>query len=290
MTDLQKKAAFEDYPVPKALSAFILPTVLSNLIGILYNLADTFFVGHTGDTSQIAALGIVTPVFLVMAVVSAVFSVGANAGISAALGAGNRARARQVASFSIYAALAAGCVFTVVLAFVLRPFLYLIGAGETTIDHCVSYLVWTVFGGFHSLHCLPSAFPVLSGGGRDKNSRHREPPWAGYSTSSSIPIFIFALNMGITGAAIATCISNYAALLFLSAVYAKKRGELVFSLNPKYCSGGDGVAASVLLIGIPSGFALCLTIICDFIRFHFIGLLGTETDLAAFAWFRRSAT
>ncbi len=281
MTELQKKEAFEAYPVPKALSAFILPTVLSNLIGILYNLADTFFVGHTGDTSQIAALGIVTPVFLVMAVVSAVFSVGANAGISAALGAGNRARARQVASFSIYAALAVGCVFAVALALVLKPFLYLIGAGETTIDHCVSYLVWTVFGGFIPFiasHLLSQCF--LAEG---------ETRIAGIGASLGgilniilDPIFIFALDMGITGAAIATCISNYAALLFLAAVYAKKRGELAFSLNPKYFSGKGGVAASVLLIGIPSGFALCLTIICDFFRFHFIGQLGTETDLAAF--------
>lgn len=281
MTDLQKKDAFESYPVPKALSAFILPTVLSNLIGILYNLADTFFVGHTGNTAQIAALGIVTPVFLVMAVVSAIFSVGANAGISAALGAGNRDRARQVASFSIYTALAIGCVIAVILAFVLKPFLYLIGAGETTIDYCVSYLVWTLFGGcipLISSHLLAQCF--LAEG---------ETRIAGIGASIGgilniilDPIFIFTFNMGITGAAIATCISNYLALIFLVAVYVKKRGDLVFSLSPKFWSGKDGVASSVLLIGIPSGFALCLTIICDFFRFHFIGMLGTEIDLAAF--------
>jgi putative MATE family efflux protein len=289
MTELQKKQAFETYPIPKALSAFMLPTVLGNLIGIIYNLADTLFVGHTGDTAQVAALGIATPVFLVMAVVSSVFSVGANAGISAALGAGNRDRARQVASFSLYSALAVACALALALAAFMRPFLYLIGAGETTLNYCASYLNWTFLAG-----CIPRvASHLLSQCFLAEGETRRAGIGASLGGILNIvldPIFIFAFDMGITGAAIATCISNYAALLFLAAVYVKKRGELVFSLNPKYCSGKNGVAASVLLIGIPSGFALCLTIICDFFRFHFIGSSVRRSSLPPSEWCRKSAT
>jgi putative MATE family efflux protein len=281
MTDIQKKAAFETLPVPKALTAFILPTVLSNLIGILYNMADTFFVGHTGDTSQIAALSIVTPVFLVMSVVSAVFSVGANAGISSSLGAGNKDRARQIASFSLYTSIGIVCILAIILAVFMRPFLYLIGAKESNIGFCVDYLFWAFIVGcipFVSSHLLAQS--LLAEG--EARLAAIGSALGGILNIILDPIFIFTLDMGIEGAAIATCISNYAALLFFIIVYIIKRKNLVFSLNPKYWSGRNGVCSSVLLIGIPSGFALCLTVVCDFFRMHYISALGTETDLAAF--------
>jgi putative MATE family efflux protein len=281
MTDIQKKSAFETLPVPKALSTFILPTVLSNLIGILYNLADTFFLGHTGNTSQIAALSIVTPVFLVMAVVSAIFSVGANAGISSSLGAGNRGRARQVGSFSLYTGIGVIVVLAIVLSIIMRPFLYLIGAKSTNIDFCADYLFWTFIVGcipFVASHILAQTF--LAEG--ETRIAAIGSALGGILNIILDPIFIFSLGMGIEGAAIATCISNFAALLFFLIVYLSRRKNLVFSLNPKYWSGKDKVCSSVLLIGIPSGFALCLTVVCDFFRMHFISALGTETDLAAF--------
>jgi|AGTN01.1.fsa_nt_gi Na+-driven multidrug efflux pump len=288
-TESQKKEAFETLPVPKALAAFILPTVLSNLIGIVYILINTFFVGHTGKTTQIAALSIVTPVVLLISVVGAVFSVGANAGISSALGAGNRVRARQVAVFSLYTGLGVVCFLAVLLAVFMRPFLTLIGAGETTINYCVSYLNWTFLAGGIPLAATQLLSQAFLAEGETKLAG------IGVSIGGVLnialdPIFIFALDMGITGAAVATCISNYVTLCFFLIIYMRKRGALVLSLNPKYYSGGDGAAASVLLIGIPSGFALCLTIICDFFRFHYIGLLGTETDLAAFGVVQKSAT
>ena len=281
MTDQRRKAAFESLPVPKALAAFLVPTILSHLVGILYNLADTFFVGHTGDTAQVAAMGIVTPVFMVMSVVSAVFGVGANAGVSSALGRGDRARARQIAAFSLWTGLGVSALLALALGLFLEPFLLLIGAGPQTLGYCKSYLVWTFLIGW-----LPMVFSQLMGQmmlaeGESLLSGIGGALGGGLNILLD-PLFIFGFGLGITGAAIATMLSNCCAALFFLLAYVRRRKDLVLRLHPKFWSGREGVAAAVLLVGIPSGLALLLTNICDFFRSHYIGLLGTETDMAAF--------
>ena len=281
MTDARRKEAFESLPVPKALAAFIVPTVLSQLITMIYNLADTFFVGHTGDTAQVAAMGIVTPVFLMMGMVSSIFGVGANAGVSAALGAGRRERARQVASFSLWTGLGTICVFALLLSLFMEPFLLVIGAGARTLDYCISYLRWTFL-----LGCVPTVFSSLMGQlflaeGESKISGIGG-ALGGILNILLDPLFIFTFRLGVTGAAIATMISNCVTAIFYLTVYFRRRKNMVLRLHPRHWSGRDGVASSVLLIGIPSGFALLLTTVCDFVRTHFIGLLGTDVDMAAF--------
>lgn len=281
MTDARRKEAFESLPVPRALAAFIVPTVLSHLISMIYNLADTFFVGHTGDTAQVAAMGIVTPAFLVMSVVAAVFGVGANAGISSALGAGKRDRARQVAAFALWSGLGCICLIALLLGIFMKPFLGFIGAGEQTLGYCIGYLRWTFL-----LGCLPTVFSQLMSQfflaeGESKISGIGG-ALGGLLNIALDPLFIFTFDLGITGAAIATMLSNCVTSVFYLTIYFRKKQSMVLRLHPRHWSGKDGVGAAVLLIGIPSGFALLLTTVCDFVRTHYIGLLGTDVDMAAF--------
>lgn len=94
-----------------------MPTVLGQLAFLLLNLADAFFVGQTGDTYQVAAMTITFPVIMMMTCVTTIFATGGNATIVAALGKGNRERAKQAAVFSLYTALALVVVYAAAVGF-----------------------------------------------------------------------------------------------------------------------------------------------------------------------------
>ena len=79
---------FEKYPVPKAVLTLALPTVLSMLVMIIYNMADTFFVGQTHDANQVAAVSLTMPVFLVFIAFGNLFGIGGSSFISRAMGQG----------------------------------------------------------------------------------------------------------------------------------------------------------------------------------------------------------
>ncbi len=87
------KNVFESLSVPKALSKFILPAVISQLATLILNLTDAFFVGRTGDEFQIGAMTITLPLIMLMTVIATVFGAGGNANIASSLGARNPERA-----------------------------------------------------------------------------------------------------------------------------------------------------------------------------------------------------
>ena len=82
------KKVFEEYKVPKAVMTMAVPSMLGMLINVIYNLADTFFVGQTGDKNQVAAVSVAMPVFLFFLAVGNLFGVGGCAYISRSLGEG----------------------------------------------------------------------------------------------------------------------------------------------------------------------------------------------------------
>ena len=102
-TDRQE--AFLNLPVPQAVAKFAIPTILSQMVTLLYNLADTFFVGHTNDPSQVAALTLSFPLFMSLTMVGNLFGIGANSFISRSLGQGNRENAAKASTFAFYGAL-----------------------------------------------------------------------------------------------------------------------------------------------------------------------------------------
>ena len=80
--------AFEHYPVPRAVASFAIPSVLTSLVTVFYNMADTFFVGQTGDPNQVAAVSLATPVFLLLLACGNIFGIGGGSCLSRALGEG----------------------------------------------------------------------------------------------------------------------------------------------------------------------------------------------------------
>ena len=88
-------SVFRDAPIPKAVAQMAVPTMLSMLVVVLYNMVDTFFVGQTGDANQVAAVSVATPVFLILMAFGNMFGIGGSSLISRLLGANEGERAEK---------------------------------------------------------------------------------------------------------------------------------------------------------------------------------------------------
>lgn len=276
----KQEEAFINYPAAKALVKFIIPAVLSQLTSLILNLADAFFVGRTNDTYQISAMTITFPVVMLISCVGTIFGAGANANIAAELGKGNRERAKNFSAFSIYTSSAVIIVLSVILLAVKETLLYQIGADGNSIGFCKDYLFWT----FH-VACVPLVLQQVSSQiflaqGESKISAIGI-VGAGIANVILDPIFVFGLDMGITGAGLATCIANYMSFSFYFIMYLIKRKNTVVCFNVRYYRIRDRVCARVLAVGLPAGLVLLFMNICDFTRNYFFNLLGGQTELAA---------
>lgn len=141
-------AVFESLPVLQALKTMALPTIISQLIVLIYNFADTFYVGKTNDPHMVAALSLILPVFNISLSLANLTSVGSGTLISRLLGEKREDEARRVGAFSVYAAIIAAALFSLVMAAFMEPILYLLGADEHTMLYAKQYSYCViVFGG-----------------------------------------------------------------------------------------------------------------------------------------------
>ena len=138
---------FEEAPVSKAVAVMAIPTMISMLVVVIYNMADTFFIGQTGDPMQVAAVSLATPVFMVFMALGNLFGIGGSSAISRALGERKVERARNISSFCCYGSLGLGIVMAFIFLVGMNGILKLIGASENTIDYARDYLTYIAFGG-----------------------------------------------------------------------------------------------------------------------------------------------
>lgn len=248
---LDNTELFESMPVSRAMAKLIVPTVLSQLVTVAYNMADTFFIGQTGDPNQVAATNLCLPLFIFLGAISNIFGIGGSSLIARCLGMDRLDKARSTAAFCIWTALFAALCYGLLLHLVRFPLLRLLGADEYTWNHCCQYLFWTVtVGSVPTVACSLFALLVRSEG----LSRQ-----AGFGVALGAllnivldPIFIFGFGLNVAGAAIATMLSNLVAACYFVRLIFRRRRETVISLNPKHYSLSQGIPAEVILVGLPS--------------------------------------
>ena len=228
MKNQQKTLLFEETPIPKAVATLAVPTVLSSLVMVLYNLADTYFVGMCNDPIQNAAVTLAAPVLLAFNAVNNLFGVGSSSMMSRALGCKDYETVYKSSAFGFYCALLSGVVFALLCGIFHEPLLYLLGADANTAAATGEYLKWTaVFGAVPSILNVVLAYMVRSEG----SALH-----ASIGTMSGCllniildPVFIlpWGLNLGAAGAGFATFLSNCGALLyFIVLLYKKEKRHL----------------------------------------------------------------
>ena len=123
-----------------------IPSVISSLVTVVYNMADTFFVGQTGDALQVAAVSLTNPIFILLMAFANMFGMGGSAIISVALGESNHQSVKKISSFISWASLVVGAAFAAVLLCFTAPILHLFGADASTFEFARGYTVYIAFG------------------------------------------------------------------------------------------------------------------------------------------------
>lgn len=140
-------------PIPKALLAMGIPTMIGMLINALYNLVDAYFVGGLGE-SQMAAISVVYPLGQVVVGLGLLFGNGAASYISRLLGQRNKDQANKVASTALYSSLVVGAIMIVLSILFLNPILRLLGATESVLPYAATYA------GIYIVSCIFNVFNV----------------------------------------------------------------------------------------------------------------------------------
>lgn len=239
---------FEHAPVPKAVAVMAIPTMISMLVVVIYNMADTFFIGQTNDAMQVAAVSLATPVFMVFMALGNLFGIGGSSAISRALGEKKVDRARQISAFCCYGSLGLGVVMTILCLVGMNGILRMIGASDNTIGYARQYLTYIAFGGPFIM--FSTAFGnIIRGEGAAKESMIGN--LIGTMTNIVLdPIMILMLGWGVAGAAVATVIGNMAASGFYLWHFARKKSSL--SIHLRDFRAGNRIAVNVMSIGIPA--------------------------------------
>ncbi len=248
---------FSEMPVRRAVLSLAVPTVISQIITVIYNMADTFFIGQLNDPDQVAAATIAMPAFAALTALSNLFGIGGASKIARCLGKKDSETAKRTAAFSIWTALAAALCYGVII-FLTRPlFLPVLGADSDTYGFCSNYVFWTI-----TVGAVPT---VLNAGLAHLVRTEGYAKQAGFGVAFGgilnivlDPVFIFAFRMEITGAAIATMLSNTAAMIYFFLFLFKIRKKTVITPNPKYYCLTGSIPGDVVVGGLPSFIMMML--------------------------------
>lgn len=245
----KREKIFSSYPIPKAVAALALPCVLSNIVNVIYNMADTYFVSLMEDTNATAAVSITMPVFLFFVAFGNIFGVGGSAYISRSLGAGKRERVKQISSFCVFSSIGAGVLLLALILIFINPLVSGLGASAGAVsEYSRDYLKYIALGGPLIVTSI-TASNLIRGEGAAKESMIGM--MIGTVTNIILdPVMILIFDMGVGGAAIATVIGNLASVVYYA--FYLIRGNSILSCNPKRFYAGDRIAANVIPIGVPA--------------------------------------
>ena len=278
-----KTELFETMPVGKALLTMAIPTIISQLITMIYNLADTFFIGMSNDPYKVAAASVVSVLFFMLTALSNLFGVGGGSLLSRLLGEKREKDARRVGAFSIYGSLMVAGVYSLVCFFFTEPLARLLGASDNTVGYASKYLFWVVVvGGIPSTMSMTMSHLLRSAGYSKESGAGLA--IGGISNIILDPLFMFVLlpeGNEVTGAAIATLVSNTITLLYFLFIYYRLRGKTVLSLSPKHARVEKNLVVGILSIGLPSALTALLANTTSIVKNNLTSGYG-DVEMAAY--------
>lgn len=281
MEDQKKIELFERMPVPNAVMKLAVPTILSSLVMVLYNLADTYFVGMLNNPIENAAVALAAPVLLAFNAVNNLFGVGSSSMMSRALGRRDYETVYKSSAFGFYCSIICGIIFSLLCTVFAQPLLSLLGADAETAASTAAYMKWTVtFGAAPAILNVVMAYLVRAEGA----SLH-----ASLGTMSGCllnivldPIFIlpWGLNMGAEGAGLATFLSNCVACIYFFVLLWFKRGNTYVSINPKMFRPQKNIVLGIFGVGIPASIQNLLNVTGMTVLNNFTSAFGADAVAA----------
>lgn len=248
MSSPNVREIFQKAPVPKAVFQNALPAMAAMLMVLVYNLADTFFIGQTHDAFQVAAVSLATPVFLIFMAVGTIFGVGGTSVISRAMGQGKQEYAKKVCAFCMWSCIAVGIILSAILLVFMDAILGLVGASAETWSLAKTYLTIVISSGPFTL--ISSCYSNIIRAEGQSGKAMMGQILGNLFNIVLDPIMILVLGWNIAGAAIATVIGNVAATCYYLAYFV--RGKSTLSIHPKDVTFKESICKNVLAIGIPA--------------------------------------
>ena len=253
MNEKQIKMMGEE-SVIRAIFKLSIPVVMGMMIQVIYNLVDTFFIGQLGDHNQLAAAGLVTPIFMMLMAISGIISTGAASFISRSLGEKNYERANKIISTGVTIVIFLSVLVTAFGIIFLSPLIRVLGASDEVFPFAFDYALILLIGSVFIM-CNFSIGQLLRSEGAAM------PSIIGMMIGTIVnivldPIFIFGLKMEIQGAAVATVIGNAIGLAFYIFYYAS--GKSTVKINIKNFSLDRKIWVEIWSIGIPASLSQVL--------------------------------
>lgn len=289
---VHNKELFENMNIKKAVLALALPTVLSQLVSVIYNMADTFFIGKLNDPAQVAATTLAMPVFAVLTGIANLFGIGGASLVSRSLGENDTHKAKKCVSFCIFSCIGVAFLYSLVMYFFRSGIIYAIGADSSTYIYCEEYIIRTiVIGGIPTALASTLAHLLRSEGFAKE---------AGFGISMGgilniilDPIFIFTFDLQISGAASATALSNVITLVYFCFVIKKNKKKSIISFDIRNYSLSGSIPKEIILVGFPATLMNIMSIFSNIILHRLLSIYSTEAiagmgiakkiDLIAFA-------
>ena len=252
---------FEDVPVSRAVLQLSVPTMLSSLVMVIYNLSDTFFVGMLNAPTQNAAVTLAAPVLLAFNAINNLFGAGSSSMMSRALGKKDYDTVARSSAFGFYFALLFGLLFSLGYSVFSGTILKVLGAEADTISATAQYLKWTVsFGAVPAILNVVLAYLVRAEG----STLH-----ASIGTMSGCllnilldPFFIlpWGLDMGAAGAGLATFLSNCFACSYFFVLLFFRRKNTCVCISPAKLGLRRHVVLGVMGVGVPASIQNILNV------------------------------
>ena len=256
-----KRELFESMPIPKALATLAIPTIISQMINVIYNMVDAFFIGRTGNSYMMAATTVTMTIMFLNVAFGNLFGIGGGSLIARLMGQRRDAEAKSVCAFSVCGGVCIALVYSLLVGISLDPLLRFLGASDDTIGYARQYALYVVvIGCLFSTMSLVFAFLL-------RNSGHASKASIGLSGGGILNMFLDPLLMfvilpkglEVVGAAVATLISNVCSFIYLGIALWKASRTAPLSINPK-----DALKISrsnirnLFAVGVPSAILTAL--------------------------------
>lgn len=267
---------FARAPIPRAYFKMALPVVLSMLVSLVYNMVDTWFIAQTQNTALVAGVSLCAPMFTLMVAMGDIFGLGGSSLISRLLGQGEEKRVRHVSAFCSYGAIVWGVLVGALMLIFRQPILHLLGASSDTMDSAMAYYSYLALG-------APAIIFTLVPSNILRTEGMAVASMVGSITGTVVniildPIFIFGLNMGAGGAALATVLSNVVSAVLLVVLLVAKSQRL--SVRPGDCSVQGKELREILVIGVPASITNLMQSFAMTLTNRFLLPYGTENVAA----------
>ncbi|MBO7703301.1 MAG: hypothetical protein J6S26_02555 [Solobacterium sp.] len=269
---LSREELFSSVPVAEALFAMAIPTIISQMINLIYNMVDAWFIGRTGNSYMMAAASISLTLVLMNVALANLFGIGGGSLMARLMGAGKPERAKQVSAFSFYGAIGIALVYSALAGLFLTPILDFLGASDMTIGYARSYaMIVIVLGSLPILLSMALAHLLRNAGFSFQASMGLS--MGGILNAFLDPLFMFVIlpkGQEVTGAAIATTISNTVSALYLLMQYRKASAKAPLSMDlsralkitPEDRKGVFSVGIpSAVLVGLFDAANICVNIL-----------------------------